>query len=270
MRGLQLAKRTPCKGWWQQQKRDNPLLHLPFLDTLHRRKRDGSLDVTVYRKPTHTDHYLNFQSHHSNYVKRGLVRCLHNRAGTSLAHRTISHRRSTTSPRSWGRTAIPMPSSAPLPGHNPPKTLMTRKWNSRVMACRDPHWWCSLCRGNQRGRQTCLQEVWPEGDLQPGRTLWSVLTKVKVTSSREAIQGRVPDSLWLWNDLHWRDNQEAWDKNEEAPGCLLQGNGGEVGRGRTRQGAPPPHQVGRHQSDRPNRKVQRVPADWSPPHPDGN
>ena len=39
------------------------------------------LDITVYRKPTHTDHYLDFHSHHSPHVKRGLVRCLYDRAG---------------------------------------------------------------------------------------------------------------------------------------------------------------------------------------------
>ena len=53
---------------------------LPFLDTLLKRKDDSSLDITVYRKPTHTDRYLNFQSHHPVHVKRGLVRCLYDRA----------------------------------------------------------------------------------------------------------------------------------------------------------------------------------------------
>ena len=55
---------------------------LPFLDTLLQRRDDGSLDVTVYRKPTHTDRYLDFHSNHPPQVKRGLVKCLFDRART--------------------------------------------------------------------------------------------------------------------------------------------------------------------------------------------
>ena len=53
---------------------------LLFLDTLLRRREDGSLDVSVCRKPTHMDQYLHFESHHPTHVKRGVVRCLHDRA----------------------------------------------------------------------------------------------------------------------------------------------------------------------------------------------
>ena len=53
---------------------------LLFLDTLLRRREDGSLDVTVYKNPTHTDCYLDFQSHHLPHVKRSLVRCLYDKA----------------------------------------------------------------------------------------------------------------------------------------------------------------------------------------------
>ena len=73
---------------------------LPFLDTLLQRKEDGSLGVTVYRKHTHTDHYLDFQSYHPHHVKRGLVRCLYNRPRTTPTRRTISRKRTTPSPRS--------------------------------------------------------------------------------------------------------------------------------------------------------------------------
>ena len=53
---------------------------LPFISTHLRRKVDGTLDVTIYRKPNHTDRYMNFQSHHLIHVRRGLVRCLYDRA----------------------------------------------------------------------------------------------------------------------------------------------------------------------------------------------
>ena len=53
---------------------------LLFLDTLLRSREDGSLDISIYRKPTHTDHYLHFESNHPTHVKRGVVRCLHDRA----------------------------------------------------------------------------------------------------------------------------------------------------------------------------------------------
>ena len=53
---------------------------IPFLDTLARRREHGGLDITVYRNHTHTDRYLHFQSHHPAHVKRGLVKCFHNRA----------------------------------------------------------------------------------------------------------------------------------------------------------------------------------------------
>ena len=52
----------------------------PFLVTLLRRREDGSLDVSVYRKPMHMDQYLHFQSHHPTHMKRGVGRCLHGRA----------------------------------------------------------------------------------------------------------------------------------------------------------------------------------------------
>ena len=43
------------------------------------RRDDGTIDITVYRKPTHTDRYLDFRSHHPSHVKRGLVRYLQHR-----------------------------------------------------------------------------------------------------------------------------------------------------------------------------------------------
>ena len=43
-----------------EEKKDNSL---PFLDTLLTRRDNGTIDITVYRKPTHTDRHLDFRSH---------------------------------------------------------------------------------------------------------------------------------------------------------------------------------------------------------------
>ncbi|XP_046406226.1 uncharacterized protein LOC124171132 [Ischnura elegans] len=50
-----------------QTEKDN---RLPFLDILIERRADGSLGHSVYRKPTHTDLYLNGRSHHHPAILR--------------------------------------------------------------------------------------------------------------------------------------------------------------------------------------------------------
>jgi len=53
---------------------------IAFLDTLVHRHENHRLSTSVYRKPTHTDQYIAFDSHHPTSVKRGLVKCLFDRA----------------------------------------------------------------------------------------------------------------------------------------------------------------------------------------------
>ena len=43
---------------------------IAFLDTSVSREPDGRLTTSVYRKPTHTDQYLVYDSHHPQSVKR--------------------------------------------------------------------------------------------------------------------------------------------------------------------------------------------------------
>ena len=53
---------------------------IAFLDCHLHRTENSKLTVSVYRKKTHTDKYLNFDSHHPVHVKKGVVKCLYNRA----------------------------------------------------------------------------------------------------------------------------------------------------------------------------------------------
>lgn len=45
---------------------------LPFLDTLNKVLEDGTIDITIYRKNTHTDRYLSCESHHAPRHKSGV------------------------------------------------------------------------------------------------------------------------------------------------------------------------------------------------------
>ena len=49
---------------------------IPFLDTLIIRKPDGSTKLCIYRKKTHTNQYLQFNSHHPLHQKLGVIRSL--------------------------------------------------------------------------------------------------------------------------------------------------------------------------------------------------
>ena len=55
---------------------------IPFLDTLVTPKADNSLSITVYQKPTHTDHYLQWDSHHNLSSKYSVIGTLIHRAKT--------------------------------------------------------------------------------------------------------------------------------------------------------------------------------------------
>lgn len=61
---------------------------LPMLD-LEMIRKDNSITTNIYRKPTHTDHYLQWSSHHPVHQKLGVVRTLMHRADTLIADDTL-------------------------------------------------------------------------------------------------------------------------------------------------------------------------------------
>ena len=63
----------------EDNKEDGPI---PFLDTIVKPEADGTLSITVYRKPTHTDQYLQWDSHHHLSAKFSVIQTLSHRAST--------------------------------------------------------------------------------------------------------------------------------------------------------------------------------------------
>ena len=65
---------------------------MPFLDILVTPGRDGSLSTSVYRKPTHTDLYLQCDSHHTLTAKYSVIGTLQDRVNTLCSNTQLLHK----------------------------------------------------------------------------------------------------------------------------------------------------------------------------------
>ena len=71
---------------------------IPSLNTLVKPEADNSLSITVYRKPVHTEQYLQWDSHHNLAAKFSVIITLTHRAktvctGTDLRNKEMHHLR---------------------------------------------------------------------------------------------------------------------------------------------------------------------------------
>ena len=64
---------------------------VPFLDMLIIPQEDGRFNTTIYRKPTHTDMYLQWDSQHPISSKYSVVGTLHYRAKTVCSNSSLLH-----------------------------------------------------------------------------------------------------------------------------------------------------------------------------------
>ena len=69
---------------------------IPFLDTMVKPEADGGLSITVYRKPTHTDQYLQWDSHHNLFAKFSVINTLSYRAKTVCSNPEFAQTRKGT------------------------------------------------------------------------------------------------------------------------------------------------------------------------------
>ena len=76
--------------------KEDGAIHL--LDTIVKPRANGNLSITVYRKPTHTDQYLQWDSHQHLSAKFSVINTLSHRAQTvcsnpQLLHKEMDHLR---------------------------------------------------------------------------------------------------------------------------------------------------------------------------------
>ena len=84
---------------------------IPFLDTLVKPEADNSLSISVYRKPTNTDQYLQCDSHRNLAAKYSVIGTLTHRAktvctGPELLNKEIQHLREALSKCKYPRWAL--------------------------------------------------------------------------------------------------------------------------------------------------------------------
>ena len=68
---------------------------IPFLDTIVTAGADGKLSTTVYRKPTHTDQYLQWDNHHHLTARFSVIHTLTHRAQTVHSNPELLHKEKT-------------------------------------------------------------------------------------------------------------------------------------------------------------------------------
>ena len=78
---IHLNSQHPRIKFTTEQEKDKKLA---FLDTEVHRKMDGTTKISIYRKPTHTDQYLDWNSNHHISQKAGIFKTFQHRIDTLI------------------------------------------------------------------------------------------------------------------------------------------------------------------------------------------
>ena len=112
---------------------------MPFLDILVTPGTDGRLNTTVYRKPTHTDQYMHWDSHHTVSSKYSVVGTLHHRAKTLCSSKQLLQQEEEHLSKvlmnckypTWALNRVKMKMSKPAQNKNNKKSTTSQNTNQR-------------------------------------------------------------------------------------------------------------------------------------------
>ena len=155
---------------------------LPFLNVLVTRTEQGCRS-SVYRKPTFTRQYHNFNSHHPYTEKKGIVRCLQHWAKTISSH-TDAYQEETISLRHNLNC-----NNYPEHITSAPKNLDRRiEDNNRKLT--------TVCLPNFKGLAKRIQKICSSYDIRTVFTLRRYLFRVKSPTEFNNIKNCVYSILW--------------------------------------------------------------------------
>ena len=170
--------------------------NIAFLDTSVCREPDGRLTTSVYRKPTHTDQYLAYDSHHPQSVKRGIVKCLYDRAKRLVTK---------TSVISDAKKHL----SSVLVSNGYPSSFVQKITKTKTAPRREPVAEVKFTvvlpyiQGVSEPLRCCLEQQGTRTIVKSDTTLWSHLVRPKDTV--DPI-GHYP----IWNEVKFIDRDPDW------------------------------------------------------------
>ena len=175
---------------------------IPVLDTLVTRDSDGYLSTSVYRKPTHTDQYLAYDSHHPQSVKRGIVKCLNDRSKHLITKSSvISHEKKHLS-------------SVLVSNGYPFSFVKNITKTKKQTATKEPAPEIKstavlpYVKGLSEALRRCLQQQGIRTVFRSDTTLRSHLVRPKDTVDPAKQDGVVYKiHLRMWQGLYWRDGK---------------------------------------------------------------
>ena len=108
---------------------------IPFLHVLLTHEADGSISTNVYRKPTHTDQYFDFESHHPISHKRSVISNLLSRADRNSSTVTSKKSEDEHVPSAMKHNGYPIAliNQESTCCHRGPKPQRHTEWKSSVV-----------------------------------------------------------------------------------------------------------------------------------------
>ena len=156
---------------------------IAFLDTKTTRQDDGSTIVSVYRKATNTDRYLDFKSHHHPQHKHSVVRTLMDRAKNVPSTEEEALRETKRVVETL--TANNYPANFIHNGHRPNRQQEVNDTDQRGMV------FLPYAKGFSERIANVLRSFNIKVAHKPIRTISNILKKLKDKIEKEATRGIV-------------------------------------------------------------------------------